>query len=668
MPTLLAPRLGPASRELVERLVGRRLSQAEQALDVVRLDGELERAKDDLEAAIRDEMIAATLAWASGMALTPALRVTPAMLEILDRLRQVGRDEALRVLERLGYRGIREPARAFAADPRPDPDRDLGRYLRRNLPAIATRIEDELVVADLSGAGFDVVAGALLEVPGARDIASRVISTALIDGLALTFEDNADLVRCWQYSAVLDGRTCGRCRPLDGTRYSSLEELFAVLPNFGPNPSCLGGGRCRCTGLPCDPEEVGQVEPGPGPVEPDAPAWAREIGEIRASAAIDDLKVFEGIYPTVEELEDLAFARRRGGGTLLLPGERMIEAEARLIRAGELVEEQVVARAGPRLVELDVKREVALARAEETKTAWNAQQTAYRAAIKETIDQEQALLDRLEIRHAAPGRHEWEVFELARKDPELVALRAANEARLLPMRRELDRLGEVARDALAATKTLEADRQLVYRGALRETLEELRPMGPATREESWTYTTAGRKAEVKVLLDDAAELFPRSWIDRGRTNPIKPELSRDGRGRHKAGSNFSKIRLSDGGRGVATEDPAFPVAVHELGHHIEHVDRRIRALQWAFYQRRTRTPDGEQEPTRLFPRGLGYRADEVYRQDEFLERYMGKTYGNSILSHYELLTMGLESVWTGSYNLDRDPEYKRWILGLLAVL
>jgi hypothetical protein len=52
----------------------------------------------------------------------------------------------------------------------------------------------------------------------------------------------------------LDGGTCDICAPMDGTEYHSLDELYTVLPDFGPNPNCLGGGRCRCRAIPCGPD------------------------------------------------------------------------------------------------------------------------------------------------------------------------------------------------------------------------------------------------------------------------------------------------------------------------------------------------------------------------------------------------------------------------------
>lgn len=242
---------------LAELVVGRTLRRAEQAIDVLKLDKALNDAKDELEQAIRDELARVAAAWAdSGGTRRPAVTVTPEMRAVLDELRTLGRREALLELERIGVTG-----RRFAAEPAPD-GRDVLGYLARELPALGLRIEDELVAADLAGASFDAIAHALLQVPGARDIASRVVSTALFDGMGQTFEDNAHLLDVtadgtgtgWEYTAVLDGGTCPRCRDLDGSVYDTWAEIQEVLPNGGPNPTCLGGGRCRCRAVPRPPE------------------------------------------------------------------------------------------------------------------------------------------------------------------------------------------------------------------------------------------------------------------------------------------------------------------------------------------------------------------------------------------------------------------------------
>lgn len=250
--TIAAPaRELQTSRALVERIVGRQLRPAEEAIDVLRLDQALDTAKDDLEDAIRAEMVRGAKAWANGDTPSVYLDVTQEMLNILAQLSDLGAAEGVLELERLGYTGIRAPGggRRYITEPTP-PRRDLRSFLHRNMLQIAVRIEDDHLHTDLAGVSEHAVALALLTTPGARDLASRVVSTAMIDGLGQTWEQNEDLISEWEYVSILDQGTCDECAPLDGTRYATIAELFVVLPDFGPNPLCLGGGRCRCRAIP----------------------------------------------------------------------------------------------------------------------------------------------------------------------------------------------------------------------------------------------------------------------------------------------------------------------------------------------------------------------------------------------------------------------------------
>lgn len=235
-------------RALVEKAIGRPLRDAEKVVDVLLLNSELEAAKDLLEAAIRKEMLRATVTWIR-LGLPPMLHVTDGMRRPLRTLHRLGREEARNELDRAGYK-LRARTYAHPADPEGHSLAAAEEAINLALPGVTVRITDELVVADFTNASAAAIAEALLRIPGARDIASRVISTALTSGLAATFEEHADLVKGWLYSAVLDGGTCDVCGPLDGTEYATLEELFVDLPGFGPNSECDGGGRCRCRGVP----------------------------------------------------------------------------------------------------------------------------------------------------------------------------------------------------------------------------------------------------------------------------------------------------------------------------------------------------------------------------------------------------------------------------------
>lgn len=236
-------------RANVERVTRRPLRPAERKVDILKLDRALNQAKNDLERAIRIEMHRATLAWARRTIGTLHLMLTPAMRKPLGRLYELGVTEAKAELDRLAL-----PIRAHRRAPRPTPGvKGLAEVIdtvEAGLPAIAVRIEQDLVRADLSSAAAAAIARALLAIPGARDIASQVVSTALYSGMGATFEEHEDLVAGWEWSSVLDSGTCDPCEQGDGTQYATWSEAQQDLPNGGPAVVCDGEGRCRCRLVP----------------------------------------------------------------------------------------------------------------------------------------------------------------------------------------------------------------------------------------------------------------------------------------------------------------------------------------------------------------------------------------------------------------------------------
>lgn len=233
------------SADLGERL-GRELTDSERAIDILGIDARLEAAKLELARAINAEKRRAVRAtWRRGRMLR--LNVTEPMRRVLRRLLRVGRSEARAELDRLGY------GRALAVARDEEDDLRLGRtyfLLRTHLRELEIKLSSKAAGVDPSAAAEDAVVQALYSVLGQRDVASQVISTAFATGLGMTFEEHEDLVNGWQYTAVLDGNLCANCSPFDGRTYRSWSEAQADLPGGGPNPMCLGGGRCRCRLVP----------------------------------------------------------------------------------------------------------------------------------------------------------------------------------------------------------------------------------------------------------------------------------------------------------------------------------------------------------------------------------------------------------------------------------
>jgi hypothetical protein len=227
----------------VEQLIGRQLREAERHIDVLGLDRVLNAAKDELHHAIEAEKRRAIRRALRGNGLV-RLELTRAMLAPLERLFRLGRREAVLELAAAGYQ-----ARALEAEPMPEL-RNVADLLRRRLRGVSVRVQSEWVALDLRDLATNALLRALYRTPGARDAASRVVSKALTSGLSATFSDAGGTVTSWEYTSVLDGGTCDVCAELDGTTYDTIDELFAVLPDFGPNPLCDGGDRCRCRAVP----------------------------------------------------------------------------------------------------------------------------------------------------------------------------------------------------------------------------------------------------------------------------------------------------------------------------------------------------------------------------------------------------------------------------------
>lgn len=223
---------------------------ASTVIDVQADTDALDSAREKAAAAIRRECGRALRAWRDhGEA--PVVRLTPALASIIVGLYRHGRRQARAEIQRTT--GAPPPARRMATvSPNPDewPERliPVGQRILSELRVLSRRLEN-----DLPGQPwFDMEAlpRTVARLPGPAGIAAGAVSSPYTSGLADTYEDNADLFGGWQYTAVLDGGTCDVCRPLDGTTYPTLAAAYLDLPDFGPNPECRGGWRCRCRLVP----------------------------------------------------------------------------------------------------------------------------------------------------------------------------------------------------------------------------------------------------------------------------------------------------------------------------------------------------------------------------------------------------------------------------------
>jgi hypothetical protein len=207
-------------------------------------------------------------------------------------------------------------------------------------------------------------------------------------------------------------------------------------------------------------------------------------------------------------------------------------------------------------------------------------------------------------------------------------------------------------------------------------LSEVRPMGASADVDVSVFGKERGYKKATKALETALPYYPRSWIaDMPIMQPATAArrgylqvLGKTGPGATLGeGRVMSKIVLTDRPVVATGDNPATSVALHELGHAVEATRPDILSAEKAFYEYRTRggsftdTQESMQQMSKLRP-GYGYKQGEVTREDKFSEPYMGKEYGGK---YYELLTMGMEGLWSGTEVL--DAEYRRWLLGLLAL-
>ncbi len=218
-----------------------------------------------------------------------------------------------------------------------------------------------------------------------------------------------------------------------------------------------------------------------------------------------------------------------------------------------------------------------------------------------------------------------------------------------------------AREAYEAAVNAEA---IARRRIVSEVISEIR--GEPSRKIKIRSTS-----QMAPIVRDASELLPGSWVDLMESGARGMKIRKVDRGFFRefpptiAVSRTSSI----------VERPGFSTALHELGHWAEWKVPGLKALQSAWY--RKRTIGEELKKLREVTGNTSYKADEVTREDKFADPYIGRDYSTGrrdhpLESNYEILTMTLEALFatdpTWRETLDADPGTARFVLGMLALL
>lgn len=215
------------------------------------------------------------------------------------------------------------------------------------------------------------------------------------------------------------------------------------------------------------------------------------------------------------------------------------------------------------------------------------------------------------------------------------------------------------REQIAVESLMLKQRENQYRekysktSMIKQTLEEFRRVGPSENDEGQKYAQGIFSSSKPVIeaIDSIREYLPTDWVSKSNEIPITTKYVNRGYFNMKDGK--PTIALSTAGSGMQR------CAFHEMGHFFEEIYPEIRKLEYQFYNRRTAGED-------LKWLGAGYSRSEVTRYDNFVEPYMGKDYGNTESSGFEIFSMGMEAIFANSYNLSRDTEYQDLILGILV--
>lgn len=236
-----------------ELRLGRHLTVAERHIDIVALDRDLASGKENLYAAVEKEKRRAVRSHFNG-GRPVRLKVTTGMVSVLSGLYDKGTQHAKREIHALT--GTRLTDREFAAK------QDLGKLTKKldgHLKELGKKVAVKAETLGGASLGLDesarfVMTQQVAKMPGALNVASQMVSSAMYSGVGSVYSAEAGLFGSWQYSAVMDNATCDVCAELDGAEYASWDDIQEVLPDGGPSPLCDGEGRCRCRVVPGTPK------------------------------------------------------------------------------------------------------------------------------------------------------------------------------------------------------------------------------------------------------------------------------------------------------------------------------------------------------------------------------------------------------------------------------
>lgn len=190
--------------------------------------------------------------------------------------------------------------------------------------------------------------------------------------------------------------------------------------------------------------------------------------------------------------------------------------------------------------------------------------------------------------------------------------------------------------------------------AVKEILGQYRSMGLGDLDISSHFTKP--RSKYAKFMKDVYDHYPTDWV-KNSIGYGQLDIGKAKRGYYwhsKVGP--SELRLS----GRSGKSNQFRTALHEMAHRQEHINKSLLDAEKDFYELRTKGEDLKRLRD-IFP-GTGYKASEVTRVDNFNSPYMGKDYDGRA---YELMSMGLDTLYTRPLELMNDKEMFEWVIEML---
>lgn len=186
---------------------------------------------------------------------------------------------------------------------------------------------------------------------------------------------------------------------------------------------------------------------------------------------------------------------------------------------------------------------------------------------------------------------------------------------------------------------------------VREVLSEQRSFG--IQDLNMKDHITNQRAQMSKVLMDAYEYYPTDWIKRSidygtmTTKKVK-------RGYYQHGK-VAELAISEK---TGLYSP-FRTAIHELAHRQEYINADILNAEKEFFLRRTA---GEEYVKLRDVTKINYQHSEITKVDNFIDPYMGKDYGGQA---YELLSMGLETLYAEPMKLAKDEDMLNWVVDMI---